>query len=400
MKKIILIIVLFFSVNTYALNLPDNLYSDKLIIYDLTEEKILHEKKSEEIASIASLTKIMTTITAIEKNSDLSKSMEITSDVFTGIPWDASVAGLKVGDKLTIEDLLYASILPSGADATQALAISSSGSVASFVKDMNELAKSIGVKNTKFKNVTGLEEEEHKSTASDVLRILKYALKNPTFKTIYCTKEYTLTNGLTVKATISGYSRSLGLDTSRILGSKTGFTSIAGLCISALTNINGHEVIIITLGAPPVIKEAYNVKDALNLISFLSTNYKEQDLIHEGDMVSSLPVELSNIDTYSVLSPKTVTKYLPSDYNKDNFKVIYSGVEKLTFNNKDKIGNIKYYYNDELLDESEVYLNVDIKINIPKILKKYKVLFILMILGVILLIYLKRKLKKRKRIRK
>ena len=173
MKKILLTIILLFPISAYALSLPDGLYSDKVLVYDLTDDLVLLEKKSEEVASIASLTKIMTTITAIEKNQDINKRVEITDAVFAGLPWDASLAGLKVGDILTIEDLLHASILPSGADATQALAISTSGSVTSFVSDMNSLAKDIGATNSTFKNVTGLDEEGHKSTARDILKILK-----------------------------------------------------------------------------------------------------------------------------------------------------------------------------------------------------------------------------------
>lgn len=397
MKKIILIIVLLFPFNACALSLPSDLYSDKVLVYDLTDDSLLLEKKSEESANIASLTKIMTTITAIEKNPDISESMTITSDVFEGLPWDASVAGLKVGDNLTIEDLLYASILPSGADATQALAIASSGSVSSFVSDMNELARKIGATNSSFKNVTGLDEEGHKSTASDILKILKYALNNPLFKRIYSTKEYTLTNDLVVRSTVTGYSRNLNLNTDRIIGSKTGFTSKAGLCISALTNINGHEVIIITLGAPPVIREAYNVKDALHLISFLDNNYKETTLINEGDKVIELPVSLSKIDFYNVTSSKKVSKYLPIDYNKDNFKAEYSGKTALKFSSKGKIGTIKYYYNDELLDEEEVIINTKIELDIVKFIKRYWILITLMLIGLFVLMRLIKYSRKHKR---
>lgn len=397
MKKIILIIVLLFPFNACALSLPSDLYSDKVLVYDLTDDSLLLEKKSEESANIASLTKIMTTITAIEKNPDISEPMTITSDVFEGLPWDASVAGLKVGDNLTIEDLLYASILPSGADATQALAIASSGSVSSFVSDMNELAKRIGATNSSFKNVTGLDEEGHKSTASDILKILKYALNNPLFKRIYSTKEYTLTNGQVVRSTVIGYSRNLNLNTDRIIGSKTGYTSKAGLCISALTNINGHEVIIIALGAPPVIREAYNVKDALHLISFLDNNYKEMTLINEGDKVIELPVSLSKIDFYNVTSSKKVSKYLPIDYNKDNFKAEYSGKTALKFSSKGKIGTIKYYYNDELLDEEEVIINTKIELDIVKFIKRYWLLITLMLIGVFVLMRLIKYSRKHKR---
>lgn len=400
MKRIILLLILLFPINIYALSLPNDLYSDKALIYDLTDDQVLLEKNSNETANIASLTKIMTTITAIEKNPDISKNMLITSEVFAGLPWDASVAGLKEGDNLTIEDLLYASILPSGADATQALAISSSGSVSSFIDEMNKLAQSIGATNSSFKNVTGLDEEGHKSTASDILLILKYALNNPLFKRIYSTKEYTLTNGKVVRATVTSYSKNLGLDTSRIIGSKTGYTSKSGLCISALTNINGHEIVIITLGAPPVMKEAYNVRDALNLINFLDNNYKEIELVSSGDLIKEIPVSLSNIDSYKVVSSKTITKYLPVDYDKNLFKIEYSGKENLTSSSNKNIGHIKYYYKEELIDEEDVILNTDIKMDIKKVIKKYWFIFTIMIILFVLLIYCKSVLRRRNRKRR
>lgn len=399
MKKILILICLFIQVNVYALNLPE-IYSSKVLIYDLTDDTVLLEQNSQEISNIASLTKIMTTITAIEKNPDIKKEFLITDQVFVGIPWDASVAGLTVGDNLTIEDLLYASILPSGADATQALAISSSSTVSTFVKDMNDLASKIGATNTHFKNVTGLDEEGHYSTAEDILKILKYSLKNETFKKIFCTKDYTLSNGKIVKSTVLGYTKNLNLDTSKIIGSKTGYTSKSGLCIAALTNINGHDVIIITLKAPPIIKEAYNVKDALTLIKFLESNYDMQALITSGSKIKSLPVELSQIDEYEITSTKTVSKYLPTDYNQDLFKVEYIGEKTLSFNSKGKIGNLKYYYDGVLLDEEEVIIDKEIKIDIFKVIIKYKVILILMLIGIIILLYLLRKLKKKKTKRK
>lgn len=397
MKRILLLLLLLFPLNIYAITLPDGLYSDKVLIYDLTDDLILLEHKSDSLANIASLTKIMTTITAIEKNPDLSKNILITDEVFSGLPWDASVAGLKRGDNLTIEDLLYASILPSGADATQALGIASSGSVLAFVDDMNELAKKIGATNSSFKNVTGLDEEGHQSTAKDISIILRYGLSNPIFRRIYCTKEYTLTNGKIVRSTVLAYSKNLNLDTQRILGSKTGYTSKSGLCMSALTNINGHEILIITLGAPPIIKEAYNVKDTLNLINFLDNNYKEIELIKENDLIKELPVTLSNIDVYEIRSSKTITKYLPIDYNKDDFKVEYTGVSSLSFNSKKKLGYVKYYYNGELLGEEEVIKNIDIKIDFFKILKEHWVILIIMLFLILMLIYFNFLLKKRKR---
>ena len=202
MKRIFIILILFFPIIVNALDFPET-YSDSLIIYDLTDDNIIYSVSENSKRSIASLTKIATTITAILNIKDLSEKVTITKEILDTVRWDASRAGLKVGDIVTYEDLLYASILPSGADATNALAISLFDSIDNMVFKMNELARSLNMNDTSFVNTTGLDAENHYSTANDVLTLLKYALNNKLFKKIYTTKEYTLTNGLVVKSTIN-----------------------------------------------------------------------------------------------------------------------------------------------------------------------------------------------------
>lgn len=158
MKKIIFLLILLLPSLSFALQAPE-LHSKHAIIYDLNEDKIIYAKDSTDKISIASLTKIMTTITAINNIDDLNTEITITQDMLNQVRYDASVAGLKVGDKVTYKDLLYASILPSGADATTALAISLTGSIDNFVTKMNEEVAKLNLINTQFKNVTGLDEE-------------------------------------------------------------------------------------------------------------------------------------------------------------------------------------------------------------------------------------------------
>lgn len=378
MKKILLI-VLFISIfpfAVYAVSLPDT-YSDKVLIYDLTDDVILLEKNSDEKSYIASLTKIMTTITALEKNADLQKEITITDAMLAGIPWDASIAGIKTGEVYTLEDLLYASILPSGADATQAIAIHTSGSVKNFVEEMNTLAKKIGANDTNFVNVTGYDVDNHYSNAQDVLKILKYALNNKTFKEIFCTKQKTLGNGKVINSTLITYNRLMGLDTSRILGSKTGFTSKAGVCIAALIKSNNHDLLIITMGAPYVYGNFYNLRDALALTSFMDENFMEQAIVKKGDVVKNLPVELSKVETYGIVAGKDVLEYLPIDYDKDKLEITFDGQDILSFKDikGNTIGEISYYYDGEFLTKEKVTLESDIDVDILKVAKYYVVPF-------------------------
>ena len=393
MKKILLLIILLlFPIYTNALTYP-NLHYKSALIYDMTDNKLLYELNTKEQRSIASLTKIVTTITALESIDDLTDEVTITNSMLSKVRWDASIAGLKAGETYTYEDLLYASILPSGADATISLAISTSGSIDNFVKKMNELTDRIGMTNSNFVNVHGLDEKGHYSTAEDIHKLLMYCLKNPKFKEIYTTKEYQLSTGKIVKSTVKTTGNRIGKDTSRILGSKTGFTLGAGLCMSAIINSDNHEILIITLGATPNTGNTYHVLDTLELINFIDDSYNIETISKKDTKLISIPVSLSKIDTYDIKTTKDITKFLEKDYDKSLIKVEYKGKEKLSYKDKlnTKIGTITYTYNLEIISTEEVILNIEIKPDYIKILLKYKYYILGFILIIIILIPKKKK---------
>ncbi|MCI8498218.1 MAG: D-alanyl-D-alanine carboxypeptidase [Bacilli bacterium] len=370
MKKtfiIILAIIFLKPFDVLSLNLP-SLHSNKILLYDADNKIILHEQNSDQITSIASLTKIVTTIVAIENIKNLEDTVEITSYMLREVPYDASIAGLKLGDKVSYRDLLYASILPSGADATIALAHSICGNTEKFVEKMNEFASRLDLKSTQFKNVTGYDAEGHHSTLKEVLKILTYSLQNDLFETIYKTRNYRLSNGLNVSSTINIYNKFLNRDTSSILGSKTGFTNNAGVCMSALFESNGKNYIIITTGAEHAYQKAYNLEDTLDVIDYLDKNYVKSEIFVEGTIVTTIPVVYSKDDKYEIKTPSTITKYIELPLKKEDIKVEYDGIKKLTPLNKigDKIGTVKYYFKDSLLLEEDVYLNREIKFSIKK----------------------------------
>lgn len=391
MKKIVLFILCFFTfiINVFALDDP-TLYSKNYCLYDLTDDKMIYEKNIQERTNIASLTKIMTTITAIEKINNLDDYVTITSEMLSNIKYDASLAGLKIGDKLTYKDLLYASILPSGADATQALAYSLSGSINSFVNDMNALAKKIGMESSNFVNVTGLDIDNHYSTVNDLLKMLQYSLKNETFKTIYTTKSYTLSNGLVVDATVKKYNNLMKLDVSRIIGSKTGYTNKAGLCISSIFESNNHEFIFISTNAEFIYGNYYNLKDNLNIINFMDKNYNNQTIAKSTDIIKTIPVNFSNIPKYDVHLSKDALTYLPNDYNKDDIKVNYNGKTSITFlDNNKQIGKVTITYKDNPIYEEDILLK-DVKINFY-LLVIINLLIVLFIFKIVKFIFFRKK---------
>ena len=364
--------------------------------------KILYEKNSEDTASIASLTKIMTTLVSIENIKDLNEKVTITERMLSSVPWDASVAGLKVGDVVTYEDLLYASMLPSGADATDSLAISLTGSISSFVEKMNDLAKKLNLTGLKFSNTTGYDASGHYGTAKDILKLLEYALENPTFKKIYETKEYTLSNGLEVSSTINYYNKKYGYDLSFIKGSKTGYTENAGYCLSTESVIDGVNILTVTLNAPDDGK-ARNITDIDTIKDALKENMQKVNIVKEKEVLKELETKNAKEDYVKLRSLKTITRYVEKPFNKNKVKIEYNGEQVIDSTTKPntKVGTFKIYYNDELIDEMDALTSTTLHFSAFKYIKNN----IFYYLGLILIIIftrliLKKKPKKLKKIRR
>ena len=400
-KIIVLTICLFIQFLVNALEIND-LYSENVIVYNKDENKILYEKNSEDTASIASLTKIMTTLVSIENIKDLNEKVTITERMLSSVPWDASVAGLKVGDVVTYEDLLYASMLPSGADATDSLAISLTGSISSFVEKMNDLAKKLNLTGLKFSNTTGYDASGHYGTAKDILKLLEYALENPTFKKIYETKEYTLSNGLEVSSTINYYNKKYGYDLSFIKGSKTGYTENAGYCLSTESVIDGVNILTVTLNAPDDGK-ARNITDIDTIKDALKEKMQKVNIVKEKEVLKELETKNAKEDYVKLRSLKTITRYVEKPFNKNKIKIEYNGEQVIDSTTKPntKVGTFKIYYNDELIDEMDALTSTTLHFSAFKYIKNNIFYYLGLILIIVLArLTLKKKPKKLKRIRR
>lgn len=381
----------------------EGLYSKNVLVYNLDEDKILYNVKSEDKISIASLTKIMTTIVAIENIENLDETITITSKMLDDIPYDASTAGLEVGDKVTYKDLLYASLIPSGADATQSLAVSISGSVSKFVELMNNKAKSLNMKNTHFVNTTGLDEEGHYSTLEDILILIKYALKNETFKSVFETKSYTTTNNIKLKSTLDYYNRDFNYNISYVLGSKTGFTDDAGLCLLTLSNVDDTNIITITANAPYSYGNSKNMMDLNTIKTSLDKSFEKATLITENEQLIVLNTKYAKEKEIKITSPYEITKYVEKPFNKDKIKTEYTGEKIISYKTEKgtKLGEIKISYNDELVDIIEVKLDKDLHFSLWVFIKdNILVITIVIIVFLMLLLIIRKSKKKRKRLRK
>ncbi len=225
------------------------------IIIDKSDNTIVAERNIHTRAYPASTTKIMTLIVAVEKAENLESTFvmtqEIADRVFTS---EASAAGFKVGETVTVKDLMYATILPSGADGALGLAEVLAGSEEAFVEMMNQKVKELGLENTNFTNVVGLHSKDNYSSVYDMAIMLDYALKNPLCKEILSQYQFTTTktkehpDGILLSSTLFSNMYGTEPETATILGGKTGFVNESGYCIASFGKANEteNEYIVVT----------------------------------------------------------------------------------------------------------------------------------------------------------
>lgn len=241
------------------------------ILIDTSTNEILGYKNHTERMYPASLTKVMTLIIAVENTENFYDTQIITSEMVDPmIAQDATRAGFAVGETPTITDLLYGVILPSGADASLALAQYISGSEAEFVKLMNEKCTELGLKNTHFTNCVGLHNDNHYSTAEDMALIMQYAMENEICRRVLTTYQYIVPpteynpDGLLLTSTMFGRMTGTEMPGVTVKGGKTGFTDQAGQCLASFAEINGKEYILVLANNA---SKWYVVYDTLSIYS-------------------------------------------------------------------------------------------------------------------------------------
>jgi len=255
-----------------GLNAPiTNFKSTSAILVEKDSGNVLYFKNYDKKIYPASITKIMTVIVALENVKSLDEEVKLSTVDFDDLEnSQASIAGYSYSDVATVKDLLYAIMLPSGADAAIAIANHVAGSEEEMVKLMNEKLVELEIINTHFTNVTGLHYYDHYSTVSDLAKILIYSLKNENFREIFTTKDYVTNptvlnkNGLELKSTVLSRIEN-SYDFGYILGGKTGFTNQAGLCLASLASDGEKEYVAITVGAPGKPIDGTHIKDTILL---------------------------------------------------------------------------------------------------------------------------------------
>ena len=243
------------------------------VLMEMTSGRILYEQSADEERLIASITKIMTALVALEYG-DLNKVYTVTAQDMA----EGSSMYLKPGEELTLEELLYGLMLASGNDAALAVAHCVSGDVDSFVALMNETACALGMEHSSFVNPNGLDAAEHYSSASDMAVLTAHAMKNEIFRRIVSTSSITIGERY-----LKNHNKLLGtLD--GCIGVKTGYTKAAGRTLVSAAERQGMTIVCVTLN------DGNDWNDHAELFDYGFSNYSLSTPVTAGRIVAEVPV--------------------------------------------------------------------------------------------------------------
>lgn len=327
------------------------------ILIERDSGRILYSKNINSKLPMASTTKIMTALLALEKG-DLEETITIKEE-WTNI--EGSSIYLKPNEKIKLKDLVYGLILRSGNDAAVAIANHIAGGIDNFSVLMNKRAKEIGAVNTNFTNPHGLHSDNHYTTAYDLALISREALKNETFREISKTVNYISQRDL--NSHFNNKNKTLwqydGGD-----GVKIGYTQAAGRCLVASATRDNMQLIAVVLNDNNWFQDCYNLFD------YGFNNYKKVDILRKDNFIKNIPVNNGKVDKLPIVINKDFQYPLNKDEIKD-IKICIKTPTELTAPLKkgDEIGVINITLKDETIYQGSLKLteNINEKTIIDKI---------------------------------
>ncbi len=287
-----------FSLYTEVLATPTvSAQSAALVSADTGE--LIYGCNSNKMLPMASTTKIMTALVVLE-NANLDTVFTVPQEV---CGTEGSSIYLSPGEKITIRDLLYGLMLESGNDAASALAVACCGSTEAFAEKMNTKAKELGLISTSFKNPHGLSADGHYTTAYELAKITYHAMKNPVFRQITSTKNYTVTNSEGVPTHYFANHNKMLRTYSGANGVKTGYTIASGRCLVSSAERDGSSFIAVTLN------DRNDWRDHAEMLDFAFENYKAKNYFKENEFDFTFDgVSYSNAEDISVVVPHSTQK--------------------------------------------------------------------------------------------
>lgn len=318
-----------------------------MYLFDANSGRELYKKNSDEKLAMASTTKICTAITVLENyNDDLDKKIEVPSEA---VGLEGTSMYIKHGELLSVRELLYGLMLPSGNDAGKALSIIVAGSEDEFAKLMNETAKKAGAENSSFMNAHGLDTDGHYTTAKDLALITAYALKNDDFVNIVSTKNVVIEKTNKYETRYFKNKNKLLFDFDDCIGVKTGFTDNAGRCLVTATNSDNLKLVCVVLNCPDMFEESSR------LIKKAKNEYTAYKIIDKENCIDTINVLNGKSNTIRVCPIEDfIYPLTQEEYNNIEIKTNYPQEVKAPINVKDKIGNIEVFVKDCLIFSTDI----------------------------------------------
>ena len=315
-------------------------------LIEAESQRVIYSKSSSTQMPMASTTKIMTAIIALESGISLDFEVNVSPKA-VGI--EGSSAYLKNGEKVKFEVLLYALMLSSANDAAVAIAIAVSGSVEDFVALMNEKAQALGLSNTHFTNPHGLYDENHYTSALDLARLMAYAMNDSVFAQITATQKKAFSRDDGTSFLFTNHNRLLKTYDG-VIGGKTGFTKKSGRCLVTSAERDGLLLIAVTLDAP----DDWN--DHAKLYDFGFSSYER---VYFGAQNMKIPV-ISGEKSEINVSSRAFSMVLPKEHGEICAKIyaprfLFAGISK-----GEQLGKVIFLHDGQVIAASPLYADDDV----------------------------------------
>ena len=356
---IILIAIFVSSFKISVMAKETNSIAKGMVVIEGNSGDVLYSKNENLELPMASTTKIVTAIVAIENSSDLDEKF-VVSEKAIGI--EGTSIYLKSGEKLSLRELLYGLILASGNDCAIAIAEHIAG-LDNFVVLMNEFASNLGLKHTNFKNPHGLDEDGHYTSAYDLSMMTAYALKNPIFREIVSTERMVIEKNDLYQARYLKHKNRLLFTDENCIGVKTGFTDNAGRCLVNAHEENGLQIISVVLNCQPMFEEC----DRLTKLAM--SEYMMKEFILPYNFVSNVEIDKSPKTEIGIITIAGFKKpILKSEENEYEVKYILPDRLVAPIELNQGVGSVQVLYKGDVIYQGELITIEDAQNNDMKYL--------------------------------
>ncbi len=316
-----------------------------MVVIEGNSGEVLYSKNENLELPMASTTKIVTAIVAIENASDLDEKF-VVSEKAIGI--EGTSIYLKSGEKLSLRELLYGLILASGNDCAVAIA-EHIGGLDNFVGLMNQFASNLGLEHTSFKNPHGLDEDGHYTSAYDLGMMTAYALRNPIFREIVSTERMVIEKNDLYQARYLKHKNRLLFTDENCIGVKTGFTDNAGRCLVNAHEENGLQIISVVLNCQPMFEEC----DRLTKLAM--SEYMMKEFVLPYNFVSNIEIDKSPKSEIGIITVAGFKKpILKSEENEYEVKYIMPDRLVAPIELNQGVGSVQVLYKGDVIYEGEL----------------------------------------------